>query len=115
MSERFPSQRRLRKRREFLAVQEGGRKTRTRSFVVLCSPRQMPDCPGRLGITVSKRVGSAVVRNRIKRLVREFVRKNPDWLPAGRDVVVIGRRAAADLPGLAQVAAELGAIEGRLR
>ena len=51
----------------------------------------------RLGITVSRKVGNAVRRNRIKRLVREFFRLNKSLFPAGYDVVVMARR---DMPPL---------------
>jgi ribonuclease P protein component len=46
----------------------------------------------RLGITVTKKVGNAVVRNRLKRLIREFFRRNKDLFPAGHDVVVMAKK-----------------------
>jgi ribonuclease P protein component len=51
----------------------------------------------RLGITVSRKVGRAVVRNRVKRQVREWFRVRRHSLDAGLDWVVIGRSAAAGL------------------
>jgi ribonuclease P protein component len=50
----------------------------------------------RVGITVSSRVGNAVVRNRCKRWVREFVRRHKPLLPAG-DLVIIAKTSAATL------------------
>lgn len=50
----------------------------------------------RLGITVSRRVGGAVVRNRVKRLVREVFRRHRDGIPRG-DSVVIARTGAGGL------------------
>lgn len=50
----------------------------------------------RLGITVSRRVGSSVVRNRVKRRIREWFRTHKDQFPAGKDIVVIARPAAAE-------------------
>jgi len=76
------------------------------------------DGASRLGITVSRRVGGAVVRNRVKRLVRETFRRRWRDLPAG-DAVVIARAAAGRLDAAA-VGEELvnlwrraGAAQGR--
>ncbi len=49
---------------------------------------------GRLGITVTKKVGNAVVRNRIKRMLREWLRTN-GWVPPGWDVVLVAKDSAA--------------------
>ncbi len=57
-------------------------------FVVIMRPRQ-EGMPGRLGITVAARIGRAVRRNRIKRLVREAYRTTPDLFPEGHDVIAI--------------------------
>ena len=46
----------------------------------------------RLGITVTKKTGNAVFRNRTKRLIREFFRRNKDLFPAGHDVVVMAKK-----------------------
>jgi ribonuclease P protein component len=110
---RFPKAERLRRRSQFLAVQRRGRGVGEPRFRVVVLER--PDAgPARLGVTVTKKVGGAVVRNRIKRLVREVYRRNKDWFPAGRDVVVIARDGA---PGasLEDVAGELERALGRSR
>ena len=59
-----------------------------------------------MGITVSGKVGNAVVRNRIKRLVREFFRRGRRDLARGIDVLVIARKRAIDL-SFSQVVSEL--------
>lgn len=45
-----------------------------------------------MGITVSKKIGKAVVRNRVKRVVREFVRLYQDLLPGGQDIVIVPKK-----------------------
>src|SRR5436190_15824391 len=65
--QRLPRARRIRKRGEFLALQRVGRRRAGMRFVVITAPRK--SSPSRLGITTSRRVGGAVVRNRVKRLV----------------------------------------------
>ncbi len=92
----YPKSKRLRKRVDIVGVQRAGSAIHTRYFVVVCDVR---GC-GRIGITVSKKVGNAVIRNRVKRLVREFVRTarpsdRPDWLAPELDVVVIAKKHAA--------------------
>jgi ribonuclease P protein component len=54
--------------------------------------------PARLGVVASKKVGNSVVRNRVKRLVREAFRKNPGAFPDDLDVVIIVRPGAHLLP-----------------
>ena len=56
-----------------------------------------PDAPSRLGIVVTRKVGNAVVRNRIKRLCRECFRLWPDLVPPSIDLVVIARDGAGEL------------------
>ncbi|MDL2260335.1 ribonuclease P protein component [Deltaproteobacteria bacterium OttesenSCG-928-K17] len=59
-----------------------------------------------LGVTVTKKVGSAVTRNRLKRQVREFFRHNRRFWPVGFDLVIIARHGAAHKSG-AELAADL--------
>ena len=94
MGGRITKEMRLRKRAEFIAVQQDGQKLHGRHVLALARKRDDAELPGRLGITVTKKVGNAVVRNRIKRLVREWVRLH-GWVPAGWDVVVVAKDSAA--------------------
>lgn len=83
---------RLRRRAEFLEVQSGGRKLHGRHLLALAKQQALP--VGRLGITVTRKVGNAVVRNRIKRLLREWLRLH-GWVPPGWDVVLVAKDSAA--------------------
>ncbi|HXJ34946.1 MAG TPA: ribonuclease P protein component [Candidatus Eisenbacteria bacterium] len=89
----FPKRARLRRRNEFLRVQAEGRRQHTEHFVVLTAPPA--SCSTRVGITVSTRVGNAVARNRVKRLVREVVRQAGSVAEPPRDIVVIAKPGAA--------------------
>ncbi len=83
---------RLRQRADFIAIQGGGRKSHGSHLLVLWRASSVPSW--RVGFTVSRKVGNAVVRNRIKRRLREIVRREPHGLD-GVDVVVIARSSAA--------------------
>ena len=103
----FPKAARVSRRGDYLAIQRGGRRWRSSSFVVI--QRTSPTGRTRLGVTVSRRIGNAVIRNRVKRLVREVFRTSRrDFTPA-RDIVVIAR-AGADKLEYAHVVSELGAV-----
>lgn len=62
-----------------------------------------------LGITVSKKVGTAVERNRVKRRIREWFRRNRGGLPRNAAVVIIARQGAAQL-GVVETTRELGEL-----
>lgn len=85
---------RLRERAEFLAVQAKGDKLHGRHVLGIARRRPDPGLPGRLGLTVTKKIGNAVVRNRIRRLVREWLRLH-GWVPRGWDVVLVAKDSAA--------------------
>lgn len=103
-SEQFPKTARLRKRREFLSLSRAGKKVHSAHFVVISKKTDGDD--RRLGITVSGKVGNSVVRNRIKRLVRENFRRHQDEILAGTEILVIARPSADGLT-FAEVGAEL--------
>lgn len=101
----FPKSVRLLERREFLFLQQKGRKRHSQYFLVATAPAQSGH--SRFGITTSRRFGNAVVRNRMKRLLREFFRTHQSLIAPACDIVVIPRAGAEQLT-LAQVTEELG-------
>jgi ribonuclease P protein component len=107
---------RLRKRPDYLVVQERGRRVSGSSYLLLALPR--PEAPdgacARLGVTVSKKVGKASVRNQVKRWVRESYRRMSDLAPQGTDLVVVARTSAPE-SGFAATTAELRGLLRRLR
>ena len=95
--ETLPKEKRLAKRREFLHVYETGRKWFSRYCVVFAAPNERPY--SRIGITATKKLGKAAVRNRLKRWTREVYRRQRDPLSLDShslDVIVNVKPNAAD-------------------
>ena len=89
---RFPRCYRIRRQAEFDRVYSQNVYAADRTLVVQGCTSGLPSA--RLGLSVSRRVGNAVVRNRWKRAIREAFRQQRGWLPAGLDLVVRPRRGA---------------------
>ena len=87
---------RLKKRNEFRTVFQRGRSFANRQFVLYYYKRKT-DGPFRVGISVSRKVGKAVTRNRIKRLIKEVVRHWTPILKPQVDMVIIVRKSAAGM------------------
>ena len=111
-----PRRRRLSRSAEFERVYRQGRSKGNRFLVLYVFPRAdgEPDADGpRLGLSVSRRVGGAVERNRVKRVLREAFWEEAERLPAGSDYVVVARPDALGLaeregtPGMRSALAEL--------
>jgi ribonuclease P protein component len=91
----FPAEVRIRKRAEYQAVFKQGKKVRISYFTAFVRDRTDPH--SRIGITVSKKVGNAVARNRIKRIIREFYRHRKNTVPEGRDISIIAGKGLTSL------------------
>ena len=98
----FPREARLTRRSEFLLLSRRGRKSYTPHFIIIRSDND--HLGKRLGVTVSSKVGNAVVRNRVKRGLREFFRRGRDDFRFDQDTVIIARRGAGELSHAAMTA-----------
>jgi ribonuclease P protein component len=106
----LPKAARIARRREFLQVQQKGRRLYSGEVLVIAldSGHARP----RIGITVSSKIANAVGRNRVKRWVREAFRASRDSFPAV-DLVVVARRGAPEM-GLAGARRALAAAAAAL-
>lgn len=100
MSQSLSAPVRLKRRAEFLRVAAKGRKAATHGLVLQALTQTEPG-PARIGFTVTKKVGNAVVRNRTRRRLKEAVRLEMAAQPVtGVDLVVIGRDSTRGRPFL---------------
>jgi ribonuclease P protein component len=113
-SGRSPKRRRLSRSAEFERVYRQGRSKGNRFLVLYAFPREEETDDGpRLGLSVGRRVGGAVERTRVKRVLREAFWAEAPRLPAGSDYVVVARPEALPLteregePGIRAALAEL--------
>jgi len=100
---------------DFDRVFRRGRSHAGRELVLYVFPRRDDGAP-RLGLSVSRRVGGAVERNRVKRLLREAFALESMRLPAGSDAVVVARQDAkglAEREGLHGIRRALGELVSR--
>lgn len=109
-----PKRRRLSRSAEFERVYRQGRSKGNRFFVLHAFPRSPEaDAGARLGLSVSRKVGGAVDRARVKRCLREAFWAEAERLPEGSDYVVVARPDARGLaerdgmPGVRRALAEL--------
>jgi ribonuclease P protein component len=104
---------RLKSRPQFLAVRKGEAR-RGRTFLLEVLDRKQPDEPPRVGFTVTKKHGNAVERNRMRRRLKEAVRKSAGFaMENGHDYVIVARREVLGI-SFSNLTEQLAArIEGR--
>lgn len=106
---------RLSRSAEFERVYRQGRSFGNRQLVLYAFPNEAAERP-RLGLSVSRKVGGAVERNRVKRLLREAFARYETDVQGGHDVVVVARPQAlqlAEREGLDGIAGALGELLGK--
>jgi len=91
----FTKMDRIRKSSKYRILSTYGIRHYNEYFVIVSRKNQF--LRSRLGITVSKKVGKAVTRNRIKRIIREYFRVNRSMLPVQLDINVIARQPSAKI------------------
>jgi len=110
---------RLSRSRDFDAVYRRGTSASTRYLVLHWFPREQDeDGDPRLGLAVPRAVGSAVVRNRVKRVLRETWRELLPEVPPGNDYVLVARPGLAEpaqVRGQEWIAAEISGVLERVR
>jgi ribonuclease P protein component len=100
----LPRELRLRKTCDIQQVQRQGMRIRMSHLMLLFVPGTAGQV--RIALTVSRKVGNAVVRNRVKRWLREAIRHQRTEIPDGQDVVIIAHPQAAE-SGLVELSAQL--------
>lgn len=110
-SRRFPGGERLRTDREYREVVRRGERLSTEHFTVYRDHRLAAgpgggEPPRKVGVSVGRRVGGAVLRNRVKRLLREFYRTHKEAFPPGSRTAIVAKKAPGTA-NLASVTAEL--------
>ena len=117
VSAQRPGRGRLSRSAEFDRVFRQGRSHAGRDLVLYVFPRGGDTAGPRLGLSVSRKVGGAVERNRVKRLLREAFARESERLPQGTDAVVIARQGARELAlrdGLAGIQGALSELIGKV-
>lgn len=98
-----------------MRIQKGALRASSKHFLFLLGASSLGhEADARLGVVASKKVGNAVARNRVKRVVRETFRRASAFVPNGVDLVVIARVSADELSQL-EVAAEFEGVRALVK
>ena len=93
---KLTSKNRIKKRKLFLEIQETGEKLFTNHFLIFV--REATDNHSKIGITISKKIDKrAVVRNKLKRRLREFFRTSKKYFNKKYEMIIIGKKNSKDI------------------
>jgi ribonuclease P protein component len=95
MNERLTPRERIRGKKDFVSLYRNGSRFRGRYFNLVYRPNALGY--SRLAVVVSKKVGPAVTRNRVKRRMRELFRRHKGLLPEPTDLIIVARKEILDL------------------
>ena len=91
----FPKDERLLNRKDFVNLNRLGKRLQTAHFNIIFGQNELGIT--RLGITVSKKIGNSVKRNRVKRFIREFYRLHKTDFTQGYDIVIVAKKGVCNL------------------
>ena len=103
---------RVKKRRDFTRVYQKGKSAAAKDLVLCWRKTGFP--VHRVGFTVSKKVGNAVVRNKVRRRLKEIARLRPELFSPGRDYIIIARPSAARI-SYREMEKELERLAGKIK
>ena len=96
MKETLSPQQRIRKKSDFLFLYKNGCRYRGKYFNLIYLSNNLTFT--RMAVVVSKKVGQAVTRNKVKRWLRELFRKNKNWIKGSFDIMIIAKKEILELP-----------------
>lgn len=94
MKEGFSPLERIRKKKDFLFLYKKGNRYRGRYFILVYLSNNLSF--SRMGVVVSKKIGNAVKRNKIKRWMRDLFRRNKDLLKFSIDIIIVAKKEIQD-------------------
>lgn len=109
---KLPRNRIVKKNKEIQEIYRGGRSYVTRYFILYLF--RTPDMPIRVAVAAGKKLGNAVVRNRVKRRLREIFRLNQTHLTGSGQVLIVGRKPILDA-SYSEIEKAFGAVCRKIR
>ncbi len=109
MDETFRPQERIRKKKDFLLIYKKGRRYRGKYFSLIYLSNNLNF--SRVAIVVSRKIGNAVQRNKVKRWIRDLFRKNKNMIKSSVDIIIIPQKEILNLSWSSLQQEYLSAIE----